>query len=366
MRIATYNIFNALSTLLLSLHFVGCSPWTLVESDGASNDIPDVLDVRRIDVPLVSWLASRPHQWPKSLETHTAEAEQLARFRRAVEAVLQHDWKRAFEAMQGSDFELVGLRTNADLYILIQDASSRGRLPTIVLAQRPRNDLVLEAPHAGLESGTAEEAAILLERLGARAALVSGSHRCASRTTSACSGATRVCGTTERSPYPDSDVAHNPQTFFHAAHEILHDTWPSAIFVSLHGMLKTDDTVVITSDGSKNETDGTSSVSNQLRDYLRDELGGLPRRVVSCNDPNDKQYDYRKLCGFTNVQGRYANASTDICLENSYQSSQRFLHIEQTWYVLREFREGWRAISEYPYASAMIRSLDRVSRGKED
>jgi hypothetical protein len=82
--------------------------------------------------------------------------------------------------------------------------------------------------------------------------------------------------------------------------------------------------------------------------------------VVSCNDANDDRYPYRRLCGFTNVQGRSLNGSLNVCGMSTHAPSGRFIHLEQTWDVLGEFERGWARWAEYPNLSAILQATMAV------
>jgi hypothetical protein len=289
---------------------------------------------------------------------HGAPTE--AEFRAALVAMARGDWAASAAHAADAGYQLAGVVQENTWYAVLQEKGSGGVGPTVVISPHPLRDLIAEAPHGGLERGTAEQAALFVTRLGARAAIVSGAHRCASATESPCSGRTRVCGSEARVPYRSSDVAHYPNSLFHVAHLVLTSFWPSAVVVSLHGMRKTDDTILIVSDGSKQMRPGDHELSGRLRDRLRTELGGNFGAVVSCNDPEDDQYDFRKLCGFTNVQGRALNSSPDICLQSSQGSSGRFLHVEQSWDILGEIRRGWTRHRDYPHAGAFFAAFEQT------
>jgi hypothetical protein len=335
---------------------LGCP---LAPPAGADATPPPGLE--RVAVPLPAWLASRPHSGPGSIEdlTHEPAAEQG--LRDALRAAIAGDWPTAREAAARGGHELLALVDGARWYAVLQPADVRGLGPTVVVAPDPWRDLVAEAPHAGFERGTAEEVALLVAELGARAGLVAGAHRCAARARSPCSGTTRACGEAEDVPYRTSDAAHNPATLFHAAHEVLAAAWPEAVVFSLHGMRRTDDTLAIVSDGSREKRAGNHAVSGRLRDALRARLGGGPA-AVSCNDAGDDRYPYRRLCGSTNVQGRSLNGSPDACGASADAPSGRFVHLEQTRDILFEFERGWagRAEAEYPHLFAVLHAVRTV------
>jgi hypothetical protein len=165
----------------------------------------------------------------------TTPDERTKQFRDFVETLAALDRTKAAELAKGLDYQLVEIDENGKKYLVASDDSGSGRDPTIVINTAPKRDIIFEAPHVPFEVGTAEQAVVLLRSLDGVAALISGAHRCASKSFTACDGKTPVC-TGEKTQYPDSDVGHNTKTLFHSAHLALADRWKKAVVVSLHGM----------------------------------------------------------------------------------------------------------------------------------
>jgi 3-polyprenyl-4-hydroxybenzoate decarboxylase len=202
--------------------------------------------------------------------------------------------------------------------------------PTVVINSKGKRQFIIEAPHSGLEQSTPIQAAILLKELDAKAALISGSHRCAAREYSPCSGKTGVCGVRGET-YKISDSAHSMKNLFQSAHEELVDYFKQARVIQLHEMRKTETAIKIILSStalaySQNENDFVTSVRELLKREHSD-----PLIAVSCNALDDRERTFRKLCGFTNTQGRYLNESTNICSEYTKIDNDRFLHIEQDY-----------------------------------
>jgi hypothetical protein len=84
---------------------------------------------------------------------------------------------------------------------------------------------------------------------------------------------------------------------------------------------------------------------------------GEPGRVVSCNLPADEAYNYRKLCGFTNVQGRQVNGDADACRGSVDHGTGRFIHLEQDWSILRPYARAWTHIGQQPVSKGFIDAL---------
>ncbi|MDQ3264396.1 MAG: hypothetical protein M3Y59_12155 [Myxococcota bacterium] len=204
---------------------------------------------------------------------------------------------------------------------MFEDSVANRGAGTFVVNLAPGRDLWLESPHADSDQGTLAQGAHQLLGLGARAYLITGSHRCASAAETPCSGKSNMCGGKLRR----ADAAHYDLTFFHSAHRALRYAFPSAVAVNVHGMDVDGVEAAVISNGTKAPQPGSLSV--RFRDALNTRL---PEnlRAFSCNDPNDEG-QHRPLCGTTNVQGRADNGSSDACRAASTTGGDRFLHLEQ-------------------------------------
>jgi hypothetical protein len=280
-------------------------------------------------------------------------------FGRLVTALATRNWEDARKLSSELRYKVATIQDSSGTYLGIYDPA--GKDAAVVLNLAPRRDVVFEAPHVPFEVGTAEEAVLLLQAVGARAALISGAHRCASLAFAGCSGTTEVCGRSEG--YRDADVGHNPATLYEVAHEALTQLWPRSVAVSLHGMRDDLDgvkTSMVISSGAHGPDAGEALPATRLRTSLG-RLPLPPGAVVSCNVPADAQYRFRKLCGFTNVQGRFSNHSADICSASAEIATGRFIHIEQDWSILQPFAEDWRNIDRYPAAVGLFEGFSAVA-----
>jgi hypothetical protein len=313
--------------------------------------------IETVQVPLAAWLASRKHALPDTLPDFSVDDARLLTFREFVDALAAADWSKARQLAGSLAYQLVAIHEHDDWFVVASDDSLKGRDPTLVINLAPRRELLVEAPHVPFEVGTAEEAAILLQKLGGRAAILAGAHRCASRSFTTCDGRTAVCGSPQT--YRDSDAGHNTGSLFHAAHVVLSERWPNAIVISLHGMREDKEgarTSLIISNGAHAEDREAQTIATKLRLAL-DRSAGHPGSVVSCNVPDDDKFHYRKLCGFTNVQGRHVNGGPDACRASVEQGTGRFIHVEQDWSILRPYRQAWSRIDQHPFSKAFMDAL---------
>ena len=222
--------------------------------------------------------------------------------------------------------------------------------PSLILNQKPRYDLILELPHAGLETGTVPQAAFLMQKLGVRAILLSGMHRCAASTYSSCDGKTSVCGKSEA--YRTSDAAHSVDGLFHKMHQRLTRAWPKSLVVQLHEMRPSEmGPMVILSSTAKLKSDDAPVAG--FRSALGKRIKGKAR-AFSCHNAKDLKEGFRLLCGFTNVQGRAIHGSSNACGINPTGSSERFLHIEQDYEISSQ---AW-------YLDSFVAALEELAKSK--
>lgn len=318
-------------------------------------------DIPEINMPLVAWVAARPHASPDTLPNFETPSDRIGRFRALLDSLVARNFPQAVTQARSLGYALAMLRDGGSTFVIASEDGGAGRDPTVIMNMNPQRDFIVGAPHVPFEPGTAEEAAIFLRDLGGRAAIISGAHRCASRSFTACDGTTEVCGGgAER--YRDSDVGHNTTTLYHAAHVLLAQRWPSSVVLSLHGMKEDTDgvrTSVIISNGIRADDGAQQTVATKFRAALNQSIA-QPGAVVSCNLPADAVYAFRKLCGYTNVQGRYVNGDADACRVSVDQGTGRFIHMEQDWSVLRPYAQDWQRIGDHGYNSAFIRALAQV------
>lgn len=249
-----------------------------------------------------------------------ATAAEQATFQSAFQAALRGD------LLSLATFKDVGFKTSCytdgggSRWLVIEDATSGRAGGRFAINLAPARDLWFEAPHPDSDENTEYMAADLSIQLGARAVVLSGSHRCTSLQATRCSGQSSPCGDIRV-----SDVAHDTENFFTAAHKALRASFASATAVSVHGMTPLNGEAAVISDGT--ETARAGSISVKVRDAINGELGGTSR-AMSCNDPADSSY--RKVCGVTNVQGRFDNGSANACTIDAPRASDRFVHLEQS------------------------------------
>lgn len=180
-------------------------------------------------------------------------------------------------------------------------------------------------------------------------------------TFSACDGRTEVCSGSLQA-YRDSDAGHNLNNLFHAAHLALANRWPNSVVISLHGMKEDSEgvkTSLIVSNGARAADVEQKTAATKFRSAVAQMIGEAGM-VVSCNVPADSIYNYRPLCGYTNVQGRHVNGDDNACHGSVEVGTGRFIHMEQDWSILQRYAEGWSGIDGDRVNSIFIEGFGSV------
>ncbi len=131
--------------------------------------------------------------------------------------------------------------------------------------------LIIEAPHPFFDTGTLEESTVIFARVRARALLASGTHPCALARPSGCDGTTDACAPDES--VRESDMAHSTNTLFQAACRALAALAPTALVLSMHGMV---DPGVSLSDGTTADTHANATIAH-FAAALSPPRGGLKK-----------------------------------------------------------------------------------------
>ena len=205
--------------------------------------------------------------------------------------------------------------TTGHTYRLVQEAPSvEVGWGTVVVNAAPERNVAVEVPHPSFDLETHREGANLFRKTGARVLIVAGTHRCANRAASSCSGTTGVCGAD--GPYRQSDMAHVIDAPFQVTHEAFVDRYPRITAFSLHGNGQDRCETVFLSSGVEDDTPQP----------VRDLRQALLERGVRASVPGTSSCP---LVGSTNVQGRYTNGSPEPCRQAASSATGTFIHVEQ-------------------------------------
>lgn len=192
-------------------------------------------------------------------------------------------------------------------------------------------ELVLEAPHPVFDRYSAEQAIETYLATSSWLLALSGTRRDNSTALTPCTGT-----------YAASDAGHNTQHLFFVAHVGAFAMAPNSIFIQFHGFgssslrtlqsecATTNPLLVNLSEGVRYPSQsGDASFMQILRSKI--EADGIITPCVYGVDTNS-------LGGTWNVSGRYSNGSLDACIDNASVSSQRFIHLEQSFGVRAQYR----------------------------
>jgi hypothetical protein len=263
-------------------------------------------------------------------------ATEIPAFREVLAELLADDWTQASLEAGDVGYQVLAYTDagngNETIYALVPLATNTaGRGYFFIRPQsQVRRNLIIEAPHPVNDQDSALVASRLFQQSGARAFFFAGTHRCANLNDhTTCSGTSTVCGDGDL-PYRRSDMAHYHVTFFQAFHEAFANEDVDTLSLQIHGFgsgLPTREFSV--SDGTHHDRP-TTYLTNRIAARLEQQMAEAvapadpARPGNSCNRLG--QLD--ELCATENVQGRFLNASTNICSADSAEARGRFVHLE--------------------------------------
>ena len=314
-------IFSALSISLLQ----------------AGDTVDSAISIQRISGSLAKRVERAANDQPKQASEKfvVPTQEQQKAWKQIVEHILGRRTKSASKLLKRNSFPHKLIRftddSNGREYMLLQEDPVVSGWGLFIFDLNTKNPLVIEVPHPVSDSGTELQGIEAFLETGARAFVLSGTHRRANGKLSPCTQAT------EQSNYGESDPAHNVNSMFHVTHETLVETKPDTIVVQLHGMRERDVCPnVFLSTGTKNLTSNASKFLDCLT--ARDvETGIYDGETSTC-----------PLIASTNVQGRFSNGiRKDACRTYAEGSPEPgfFIHVEQEPNI-RSGRDAWQPVIE--------------------
>ena len=207
--------------------------------------------------------------------------------------------------------------------------------------------LVIQAPHPKFDFNTGKEAFHVFRETEAFFFCMSGTHRCNQDEYTTCSGSTSVCGSNGEA-YRISDLAHTAQSIFQKTTEKIFTEYSDSYFIQLHGFAKLEtDPYVILSNGTRGIPALDYLVTFRENLYVEDPI--LTFKVAH------EDFDWDRLIGFKNTQGRYINLSSAPCTLDADNTAGRFFHIEQEKTRLRANIAGWNKV-----ANALMITFDCI------
>lgn len=286
----------------------------------------------------------------------------LATFGSIMDAFLAEDFASADSLASTIGYEVVeyndtGKKPVREHYILRE----KNPLPssqffgggTYVL--NPRGSQVgIQAPHPITDLFTSTQAIETYLETKSRLLFLAGARRDNSTLVSACTDGS----------YRKSDSSHYTGQLFYVAHTRASDFDPQMVFVQFHGFGTssleklqtqcgtTDDKLVNLSEGVNYQSDPSSDTFMHIFNRNINQ-GGIIQSCVYGNDTSS-------LGATWTTTGRYTNHSHDPCLNNASSSSQRFVHVEQSYRVRSNYRQAMNQ-----YLSATISEYFKGSGGKK-
>lgn len=256
----------------------------------------------------------------------------------ALEELLEENYTEAHTLASDVGYQVTIFTDTTDeedkeFYLLEKSLSSGNFWGTYIFHMDGcRAQIQVQSPHPKFDTNTGRQAAYIFKELEAGGFFLNGTHRCNAMESSACSGTTSTCGS--NGPFRISDVAHNENSVFQLATEVMNKTNQAAIFIQLHGFAKQGtDPEVIFSNGTR-ITPG--------KDYIGEIVEALPSIDPSVTSKAGHLHlEWDRLLAFTNTQGRLVNNSIDPCTENATNTSGRFIHIEQSLNKFRIDQYAW-------------------------
>lgn len=250
--------------------------------------------------------------------------DELTAFRVALQHILDGNLQAAADEAVDANYEVVSFEdtdTNDDFVLLREKSPRDHRGGLYAIDATPERTMVVQCPHP-LFDGVRVAAADIFIDTHSVAYLQAGTHRNNSPTESNCDG--DLGG----DAYRISDMAHQPDGFFQAAHEVIEAHFDRSVSLSFHGMKdESDPADVVISNGTSRVFPG-NSLSRDLATRMNEILDADAdlREAVSHQEPGENP----ALSGSTNTQGRVTNGSPEPCMTEAPTAifPERFIHME--------------------------------------
>jgi hypothetical protein len=237
------------------------------------------------------------------------------------------------------EYNNTGETPNKTYYLLEKTSAGTNYWGTFILNPAPdRCTLFVQAPHPINEINTGKQGFFIFREIGARAFILSGTHRCNNSNSSSCSGTTAVCsGSSESNKI--SDQAHIVDGTFQKTTEVLNTGISNLAVIQPHGFAKLEaDPDVILSNGIQSALPPTDYLST-LKTKLLAEDNTLTFKIAHIDT------DWSRLIALTNTQGRLINEVGSPCSDNATTNTGLFLHLELAKVKLRETESDWTKMS---------------------
>ncbi|MBE2281396.1 MAG: hypothetical protein IAE91_13480 [Ignavibacteriaceae bacterium] len=269
------------------------------------------------------------------------ELADLEIYQRTIEQMLSGNLSLASSIADSIDFQVVIFTDTSEnhnrvYHILEKRESSNKHWGLFILNAAPKlKTLFIQSPHPKFDTGTGKQGIWIFTKTEAKAFYVSGAHRSNSDSPSDCGGTTTVYRDISE-PFRISDQAHSVQSPLQFATKTLNSSINNLMVFQLHGFQKMDsDPYLILSNG--NEIVPVTNRLERLKKHLLEQDDSLTIDIA--------HIDSAFLIGGTNVQGRLINGSPDPCNIPGTSNPDRFFHLEQEKYKIRENKAFWEHLS---------------------
>lgn len=225
-------------------------------------------------------------------------------------------------------------------------------------------NIAIQAPHPVSDSFTGRQAVETYLTTQSKLLFLSGTRRDNSTELSPCSNG----------HYRKSDSSHYTEQLFYIAHTLASDADQNTVFVQLHGFgsssLNTlqnqchsnNNKLINLSEGVYYSSDPTANTFMQiLHRHIND--AGLFQSCIYGADTSS-------LGATWTTTGRYSNNSSDSCFNNATISSERFIHIEQSYQVRSSHRANMAqylsdTITEYFQPNSTTKKSSLKTKGRK-
>lgn len=264
----------------------------------------------------------------------------LTNFGDVIDAFLNEDFNRAdflanevgYEIVEYNDTERTPVKT---YYVLREINEYPSALfvggGTYVLNPQGSN-VAIQAPHPITDAFTSQQAIETFLSSQSRLLFLAGVRRDSSTSLSECTG----------DHYRKSDASHSTGLLFYTAHTHASDFYPELIFIQFHGFGKSSLKKLQNQCGSNNNK--LVNLSEGVK-YQSNPAGNSFMQILQRNINDDGVFeacvygnDTKSLGATWTTTGRYSNHSADPCHSSASTSSQRFIHVEQSYRIRSRYR----------------------------
>jgi hypothetical protein len=269
---------------------------------------------------------------------------ELTNWSNSISYMLSGDYSSAHSEASLFNYKVVeynntGETPNKTYYLLEKTSAGTNYWGTFILNPVPdRCALFVQIPHPKNDFNTGKQGFFIFREIGARAFILSGTHRCNNSNSSSCSGTTTVCSGSSES-FKISDQAHVVDGTFQKTTEVLKTGISNLAVIQPHGFTKLEaDPDVIMSNGIQSALPPTDYLTT-LKTNLLVEDNTLTFKIAHIDT------DWSRLIALTNTQGRLINEVGSPCSDNATSNTGLFLHLEQAQVKLRETESDWTKMS---------------------